>query len=443
MKKLIFGFCMLIGTLWVVTATDFTDTQESVYKQDITELASLNIVKGYPDGSFKPKQAITRAELLKIILLSANIDTAGEHETCFLDIAKEDWFGDIVCTAKAMGIVKGYDDGTFKPNQTVTFVEGLKMAIEGFKIQTRNVDSNFWYAKYLDFVHQHSIFSQYAYYPEQAFSREMMAHLATMLLKWQSGSRDYNRNFRSPGCWKWQPTSAPSSVMLNGTERHFITHVGQHYTPSQPAKLVFAFHGRTSSNDGLGYYGIEEASDGNLITVYPAGLPEEGPQRNRRDPWDKVWNLRDYQLFDAILDEISQHYCIDPSEEYVVGHSLGGRFTSMLGCARARNIHGVGIVAGSPMPFPECSAPISAIIFHNPNDNLASFAWGEQIRDKYLKQNQCWPETEVYQNSYGMDCVRYSNCLPQAPVVFCKYSEGGHIRPNGAANMMRKFWKER
>ena len=61
MKKLIFGFCMLIGTLWVVTAAEFTDTQESVYKQDITELASLNIVKGYPDGSFKPKQAITRA----------------------------------------------------------------------------------------------------------------------------------------------------------------------------------------------------------------------------------------------------------------------------------------------------------------------------------------------------------------------------------------------
>lgn len=72
--------------------------------------------------------------------------------------------------------------------------------------------------------------------------------------------------------------------MLNGTERHFITHIGQHYTPSQPAKLVFAIHGRTSSNDGLGYYGVEEASDGNLITVYPAGLPEEGPQRNRRDP---------------------------------------------------------------------------------------------------------------------------------------------------------------
>ena len=84
--------------------------------------------------------------------------------------------------------------------------------------------------------------------------------------------------------------------------------------------------------------------------------------------------MRDYQLFDAILDEISEHYCIDPSEVYVVGHSLGGRFTSMLGCARAGNIHGVGIVAGSPMPFPECSAPTSAIIFHNPNDNLASFA---------------------------------------------------------------------
>lgn len=86
---------------------------------------------------------------------------------------------------------------------------------------------------------------------------------------------------------------------------------------------------------------------------------------------------------------IEEQYCIDPGEVSVVGHSLGGWFTSMLGCARGAKIKGVGIVAGSPMSFPKCSAPVAAMIFHNPADNLASFAGGEQIRNQILKQNQC------------------------------------------------------
>ena len=112
----------------------------------------------------------------------------------------------------------------------------------------------------------------------------MMAHLAIKLLEGLSGSWSYSRNVESLGCGKSQPLTPPSAVMVNGVERHFITSVGRSYSSSKPAKLVFAFHGRTSDNASLGYYGIEGASDGNVITVYPAGLPEEGPQRNRRDP---------------------------------------------------------------------------------------------------------------------------------------------------------------
>lgn len=94
---------------------------------------------------------------------------------------QEERFFNFVCSAKALGIVKGYDDGTFKPNQKVYLVEGLKMAIEGFKIQTQEKKSDFRYEKYLHFVHQNSIFSQYTYYPEQELTRGMMAHLTVKL----------------------------------------------------------------------------------------------------------------------------------------------------------------------------------------------------------------------------------------------------------------------
>lgn len=41
-----------------------------------------------------------------------------------------------------------------------------------------------------------------------------------------------------------------------------------------------------------------------------------------------------------------------------------------------------------------------------------------------------------------MECLRYTKCLPGAAVVFCKYTEGGHMWPSGAAEMMRKFRSE-
>lgn len=55
--------------------------------------------------------------------------------------------------------------------------------------------------------------------------------------------------------------------------------------------------------------------------------------------------LRDYELFDAIREEVERNYCIDTNQIYVAGHSLGGWFTSMLNCSRGAEIRGVGVVA--------------------------------------------------------------------------------------------------
>lgn len=283
MKIRLFFFFMLL-LLPEISSANFNDINGHFYETAIKELADTQIVKGYPDGTFKPDQGITRAEMVKIVLLAGKWEVMSGNESCFSDVPHEERYFDILCSAKAMGIIQGYPDGSFKPNQKVSFVEGLKIAIEGFKIQTKEMKSDFRYAKYLDFVHQNSIFSKYAFYPEQELTRGMMAHLAVKLLQGQSKNWDFVRDVRSPGCGKNQPMTPPSAVIVNGQERHFITKIGNAYSPSRPAKLIFAFHGRTSPNNGLGYYGIEDVSDGNTIFVYPAGLPEEGPQRNWRDP---------------------------------------------------------------------------------------------------------------------------------------------------------------
>ena len=106
MKNLIFVLFLVFGFSISFTFAQFSDSEGSPYASAINELTTRNIVKGYPDGTFKPQQAITRAELLKIILLAANVELSAGQESCFSDVPKEERYADLVCSAKAMGIVK-------------------------------------------------------------------------------------------------------------------------------------------------------------------------------------------------------------------------------------------------------------------------------------------------------------------------------------------------
>ena len=228
----------------------------------------------------------------------------------------------------------------------------------------------------MDFVHDNTIFSRYNIYPEKGMTRAMMTHLAASIIK--NGSQGWSnmRDNRSLGCKASKPTTAPNSILLYGTERNIITDIGSRYNQSTPTKLIVAFHGRTNPNTMVRtYYKVDRADDDNTIIVYPSGLPEEGPVRNWMNPGEKATSLRDYALFDKIVEEFSEEYCIDKDEIYVVGHSLGGWFTNNLACARGNVIRGIGSVGGSStLGSAHCSGPVSAIIMHNPEDHLASFA---------------------------------------------------------------------
>ena len=124
------GVIMVICMLTRVFA--FEDTVGHQYEKDIAHLAEMGVVQGYERNLYKPDQAISRAELLKIILKTANVDIESDLGACFQDVFTGDWYHDVVCTAKKLKIIRGYEDGSFKPNQQVLLVEGLKMAIEGF-----------------------------------------------------------------------------------------------------------------------------------------------------------------------------------------------------------------------------------------------------------------------------------------------------------------------
>jgi len=100
----------------------------------IEHLYENEIVEGYPDGTFKPDNALTRAELMKILVLGAGYDPSEEeYNNCFPDVGDE-WFARYVCFAYDNGWVEGYPDNEFKPGENVLKVEAVKMLLEIFNV---------------------------------------------------------------------------------------------------------------------------------------------------------------------------------------------------------------------------------------------------------------------------------------------------------------------
>lgn len=162
MKKVLSVFIVAlfaVGSLMTAYA-GFEDVQDDHDNVDAIEfLKDAEVVKGYSDGSFKPEFEINRAELMKILVESQGVTPdPDEYQGCFSDVADQ-WFAPYVCYAEATGWVKGYSDGTFKPEKAVNKVEAVKMLIhahgydgdmEGCDEELFNdTDGDEWYGKYL------------------------------------------------------------------------------------------------------------------------------------------------------------------------------------------------------------------------------------------------------------------------------------------------------
>ena len=106
--------------------TKFTDIEGHWGQKYIEHWTELGVINGYPDGTFRPDQKVTRAEVSKILTVAYRMSTDVE-ETKFSDVAKAEWFYSYVQACAARSIVDGYPDGTFKPNGNITRSEAVKM----------------------------------------------------------------------------------------------------------------------------------------------------------------------------------------------------------------------------------------------------------------------------------------------------------------------------
>ncbi len=142
-KNIKFSWLILAMFLWTVAfgittpavyaSTDLTDINGHWAQSQIENLTSHNIISGYPDGAFKPDQTISRAEFAVVLVKAFKLDAKNGED--FTDTT-DHWAKDYIATASASGIVNGYGDGLFGPNDLITREQMAVMIVRAAKLDT-------------------------------------------------------------------------------------------------------------------------------------------------------------------------------------------------------------------------------------------------------------------------------------------------------------------
>lgn len=164
----------------------FTDVDVS--NEAINYLAKAWITKWFKDGTFKPNNNISRAELLALTFDFAK-KPLNNNWISFSDVAKSDWFYKYIATAKNAGIINWYDDGTFGPNNPITRAEAVAVILNtivwkqnipnGWTSLFTDIPKWFWYEKYVYYTVSNGLLdiSNSQFHPNDYIKRADVANI--------------------------------------------------------------------------------------------------------------------------------------------------------------------------------------------------------------------------------------------------------------------------
>ncbi|WHY17193.1 cadherin-like beta sandwich domain-containing protein [Paenibacillus sp. G2S3] len=119
---------------------DFVDIKGHWAEASIRDLVKLGAINGYPDNVFKPDSKITRAEFVTIIVKAFQLQA--EVGKVFGD-TKTHWANEAIATAAALGVVNGYNDGNFGPDEMVTREQVAAIVVRVAQLAEADMSMNF------------------------------------------------------------------------------------------------------------------------------------------------------------------------------------------------------------------------------------------------------------------------------------------------------------
>lgn len=193
--------------LATVSADSFKDVKAgSDYFVAISYLKDQKIINGYEDNTFQASRPINRAEALKMLTLASGLFSENMpkvKKAPFSDTPLDEWYTPYISAAKEKKIVTGFDDGSFKPNDTISLAEALKMYLESIKSVQGKLDlastqdtafidvaPDNWAAPYTSYAGANNlinIYSDNTVNPDQKMTRGYLAEIIYRTLKSKEG----------------------------------------------------------------------------------------------------------------------------------------------------------------------------------------------------------------------------------------------------------------
>jgi hypothetical protein len=166
------------------------------YLQAINWMRAQGHIQGYPDGTFRPSQVVQRDELVKMVTETVGAGGYSAATRSYRDVSQNDWSYSYIMNASNRGWVQGYPDGTFRPANPVTRAEAIKVAMVANNIPSQaggsyfvDVTSNDWFFGFVSSAYANNLVGTAHVAASQFRPNDPMtrAEVAEMLYRMSSG----------------------------------------------------------------------------------------------------------------------------------------------------------------------------------------------------------------------------------------------------------------
>ncbi|PKL36549.1 hypothetical protein CVV38_01450 [Candidatus Peregrinibacteria bacterium HGW-Peregrinibacteria-1] len=160
----------------------------------IEKLREKGVVQGKRPGVFAPDDAVTRAELLKMMMEAYELSVPTPTASSFSDVELTGWFASYVEAAKSMGFIEGYADGSFRPNHTVNRVEALAIILKSSELSLDyskafvfpDTAAGSWYSDLVSFAVEKGVVQGYQnglFGPSDSLTRAQAAKIIVLMME--------------------------------------------------------------------------------------------------------------------------------------------------------------------------------------------------------------------------------------------------------------------
>ena len=267
----------------------------------------------------------------------------------------------------------------------------------------------------------------------------------------------------------------------NARDRLYYVRLPPNYDPARAYRVIYLGPGCGPPQDSTPTvskaYPMEIASDPDAILVQMEQGFYNKAEYNRGDCTDDP-NVRDgalchycfddgagttcpesveYGYFDHLHKAVENDFCVDTDRQFFAGYSSGGWMAHQLGCQFPDVLRAQGSVTGGLPPVIRDGTktcvdhPIAAFLIHDANDPSNPYSGSIAALERLLKLNKCAGGTTMreapvgpyeitgWPNNVDFNCVRYTGCPAEYPIVFCTSRGKTHDAQTNAA--VPGFWE--